>query len=178
MNYLKIEECDTSNGIGIGAVLWVSGCLCQCSRCHNPQTWDFNTGQLFTDDTMQELLHALDKPYISRFTLSGGHPLEPQNCETVYQIVKTVKKQFPNKSIWLYTGYTWEEILEKDKTYENLEVNTISPLDIVKYCDVLVDGKYEDDKRDISLAWRGSSNQRCVDIKESLKQNKIVLYCE
>lgn len=178
MNYIKISKYDTSNGIGIGVVLWVSGCHCHCYNCHNPSTWDFNAGQPFTEETMQELLNSLNKPYISRLTLSGGHPLEPQNLDTVYKIVKTVKEKFPNKSIWLYTGYTWEEILEKDKSYEALEINGISPLDVVKYCDVLVDGKYEDDKRDITLAWRGSSNQRVINIQESLKQNKIILWCE
>lgn len=178
MNYIKISKCDTANGTGIGVVLWVSGCNCHCHGCHNPQTWDFNAGQPFTEDTMQELLEALDKPYISRLTLSGGHPLEPQNLETVYKIIKAVKESFPNKSIWLYTSYTWKEILDKEEKYENLEVNGISPLDIVKYCDVLIDGRYEEDKRDISLAWRGSSNQRVINVQESLKQNKVVLYCD
>lgn len=178
MNYIKISKYDTANGTGIGIVLWISGCNCRCCGCHNPQTWDFNAGYPFTKDIMQELLKALNKPYISRFTLSGGHPLEPQNLETVYKIVKTVKEKFPNKSIWLYTGYTWEEILNKDKEYEDHEVNGVSPLDVVKYCDVLVDGRYEDDKRDISLAWRGSSNQRCISVQESLEQGKVILYCD
>ena len=166
------------NGDGLRTVLWVSGCQQKCNNCQNPQTWDFDSGIPFTDETMQELLDDLSLPYISGLTLSGGHPLEPQNLDTVYNIVKTVKEKFPNKSIWLYTGYTWEEILGKDKLYENLEINGISPLDVVKYCDVLVDGKYEDDKRDITLAWRGSSNQRVINIQESLKQSKIVLWCE
>lgn len=178
MNYEKIDKCSSSNGIGFRTVLWVNGCAVKCFNCQNPQTWDFNSGIPFTDETMKELLDDLSLPYISGLTLSGGHPLEPQNLDTVYKIVKTVKEKFPNKSIWLYTGYTWEEILEKDKSYEDLEVNGISPLDVVKYCDVLVDGKYEDDKRDITLAWRGSSNQRVINIQESLKQNKIVLWCE
>lgn len=178
MNYIKISKYDTANGTGIGVVLWVSGCNCHCHGCHNPQTWDFNAGQLFTDDTMQEILKALDKPYISRLTFSGGHPLEPQNRETVYKIIKAVKENFSNKSIWLYTGYAWEEILDKEEKYENFEVNGISPLDIVKYCNILVDGRYEEDKRDISLAWRGSSNQRVIDVQKSLKQNKVVLWEE
>ena len=178
MNYERIDKCSSSNGIGFRTVLWVNGCAVKCFNCQNPQTWDFDSGIPFTDETMQELLDDLSLPYISGLTLSGGHPLEPQNLDTVYNIVKTVKEKFLNKSIWLYTGYTWEEILEKDKSYENLEINGISPLDIVKYCDVLVDGKYEDDKRDITLAWRGSSNQRVINIQESLKQNKIVLWCE
>ena len=178
MNYHNITTDDMLNGDGLRTVLWVSGCQQKCNNCQNPQTWDFDSGIPFTDETMQELLDDLSLSYISGLTLSGGHPLEPQNLGTVYNIVKTFKEKFPNKSIWLYTGYTWEEILEKEKSYEDLEANGISPLDIVKYCDVLVDGKYEDDKRDITLAWRGSSNQRVINIQESLKQNKIVLWCE
>ena len=178
MNYLKIDKGDVSNGIGIGVVLWVAGCSCHCKNCHNQSAWDFNAGTQFTDNTMQELLHALDKPYISRLTLSGGHPLDPKNLDVVYKIICTIRNEYPNKSIWLYTGYTWEEILEQDKLYKDLETNAISPLDVVKLCDVLVDGRYEDDKRDISLAWRGSTNQRVINIKESLKQGKIDLYCE
>ncbi len=178
MNYIKISKCDTANGTGIGVVLWVSGCNCHCHGCHNPQTWDFNVGQLFTEDTMQELLDVLNKPYISRLTLSGGHPLESQNLETVYQIVKTVKEKFPNKKIWLYTGYTWEEILNNDRENKRANTNSISPLDIVRCCDILVDGKYEKDKRDISLAFAGSSNQRVIDIQKSFKQNKVVLFCD
>lgn len=178
MNYINIDKCDTANGTGIGVVLWVSGCNCHCHGCHNPQTWDFNAGQPFTEDTMQELLDALNKPYISRLTLSGGHPLESQNLETVYQIVKTVKEKFPNKKIWLYTGYTWEEILNNDRENKRANTNSISPLDIVRCCNILVDGKYEKDKRDISLAFAGSSNQRVIDIQKSFKQNKVILFCD
>lgn len=178
MNYIKISKYDTANGIGIGVVLWVSGCNCHCHGCHNPQTWDFSVGQSFTEDTMQELLDVLNKPYISRLTLSGGHPLESQNLETVYQIVKTVKEKFPNKKIWLYTGYTWEEILNNDRENKRANTNSISPLDIVRCCNILVDGKYEKDKRDISLAFAGSSNQRVIDIQKSFKQNKVVLFCD
>lgn len=178
MNYHNITTDDMLNGDGLRTVLWVSGCQQKCNNCQNPQTWGFDSGIPFTDETMQELLDDLSLPYISGLTLSGGHPLEPKNLDTVYNIVKTVKEKFPNKSIWLYTGYTWEEILKKDKSYEDLEANGISPLDVVKYCDVLVDGKYEDDKRDITLAWRGSSNQKVINIQESLKQNKIILWCE
>ena len=178
MNYHNITTDDMLNGDGLRVVLWVSGCSIHCFNCQNPQTHSFDSGIPFSNETMQELLDNLSQPYISGLTLSGGHPLELQNLETIYKIVKTVKEKFPNKSIWLYTGYTWGEILDKDKEYEEHEVNGISPLDIVKCCDVLVDGRYEDDKRNISLAWRGSSNQRVISIQKSLKQNKVILYCE
>ena len=167
MNYIKISRYDIANGTGIGVVLWVSGCNRHCHGCHNPQTWDFNAGQPFTEDTMQELLEALNKPYISRLTLSGGHPLEPKNLEVVYKIIKMVKENFPNKSIWLYTGYIFEYALPNNDAYN-----------VISLCDVVVDGRYNEHEKDISLAWRGSSNQRVIDVQESLKQNKVVLYCD
>ena len=178
MNYIKVTKNDIANGIGIGCVLWVSGCRCGCKNCHNQSTWDFNAGQPFTEETMQEILLTLTKPYISRCTLSGGHPLAPQNLPEVYKIVKRVKMVFPNKDIWIYSGYTWEQIIEKDKLYEDHEVNSPSPLDVVKLCDVLVDGAYVDELRDISLAFKGSSNQRIIDVPKSLEQNKVILWQE
>lgn len=160
MNYIKITKNDIANGEGIGVVLWVSGCTCHCYNCHNPQTWDFNSGVPFTEDTMQEILIALDRPYISRLTLSGGHPLETLNLPTVYQIVKKVKERFPQKSIWIYSGMTLKEIKESNNSYEKSEINCPSPLDVLNYCDTLVDGKYIDELKDISLAFKGSSNQQ------------------
>ena len=167
MNYEKIDKCSVSNGTGIRTVLWVSGCDIHCRNCQNPQTWDFNSGIPFTDDTMQEILYDLSKPYIKGLTLSGGHPLDPHNAPKVLEIVKRVKMVFPNKDIWIYSGYIWEDII-KDKTLR----------EILKYTDVLVDGAYVDELRDISLAFRGSSNQRLIDVKKSLAENKIILWEE
>ena len=167
MNYIKITKNDIANGIGIGCVLWVSGCDIHCKNCHNQSTWDFNSGQPFTEDTMQEILLTLTKPYISRFTMSGGHPLDPQNAPKVLEIVKRVKMVFPNKDIWIYSGYVWEDII-KDETLR----------EILKYTDVLVDGAYIDELRDISLAFKGSSNQRIIDVPKSLEQNKVILWQE
>lgn len=167
MNYIKITKNDIANGEGIGVVLWVSGCNCRCSNCHNPQTWDFNVGQPFTEETMQELLFELSKPYISHITLSGGHPLEPQNADDVLKIVKRVKMVFPNKNIWIYSGYIWEDIITNPKLAE-----------IMKYCDILVDGKYIDKLRDVTLAFRGSSNQRIINAQKSIAANKVVLWEE
>ena len=167
MNYIKVTKNDIANGIGIGCVLWVSGCDIHCKNCHNQSTWDFNAGQPFREDTMQEILLTLTKPYISRFTLSGGHPLDPQNTPKVLEIVKRVKMVFPNKDIWIYSGYVWEDII-KDNTLK----------EILKYTDVLVDGVYIDELRDISLAFRGSSNQRIIDVPKSLEQNKVILWQE
>ena len=167
MNYIKVTKNDIANGIGIGCVLWVSGCDIHCKNCHNQSTWDFNSGQPFTEDTMQEILLTLTKPYISRFTLSGGHPLDPHNAPEVLKIVKRVKMVYPNKDIWIYSGYEWENII-KDETLR----------EILKYTDVLVDGAYIDELRDISLAFRGSSNQRIIDVPKSLTENKVTLWQE
>ena len=167
MNYEKIDKCSVSNGLGVRTVLWISGCNIHCKNCHNQSTWDFNSGIPFTDDTMQEILYDLSKPYIKGLTLSGGHPLDPINAPEVLKIVKRVKMVFPNKDIWIYTGYVWEDIIKNDTLKE-----------ILKRTDVLVDGAYIDELRDISLPFRGSSNQRIIDVQESLKQNQVILWKE
>ena len=167
MNYEKIDKCSVSNGAGVRTVLWVSGCDIHCYNCHNQQTWDFNSGIPFTEETMQEILEDLSKPYIKGLTLSGGHPLDPQNAPKVLEIVKRVKMVFPNKDIWIYSGYVWEDIIKDDILKE-----------ILKRTDVLVDGAYIDELRDISLAFRGSSNQRIIDVKKTLEKGKVVLWKE
>ena len=167
MNYEKIDKCSVSNGLGVRTVLWISGCNIHCKNCHNQSTWDFNSGIPFTDDTMQEILYDLSKPYIKGLTLSGGHPLDPHNAPKVLEIVKRVKMVFPNKDIWIYTGYVWEDIIKDDTLKE-----------ILKRTDVLVDGAYIDELRDITLPFRGSSNQRIIDVQESLKQNQVILWKE
>ena len=167
MNYEKIDKCSVSNGVGVRTVLWVSGCDIRCRNCHNPQTWDFDSGIPFTEETMQELLYDLSKPYIKGLTLSGGHPLDRHNAPKVLEIVKRVKMVFPKKDIWIYTGYVWEDII-KDNTLK----------EILECTDVLVDGAYVDELRDISLPFRGSSNQRIIDVPKSLEQNKVILWQE
>ena len=167
MNYEKIDKCSVSNGSGVRTVLWVSGCDIHCRNCQNPQTWDFNSGIPFTDDTMQEILYDLSKPYIKGCTLSGGHPLDPHNAPKVLEIVKRVKMVFPNKDIWIYTGYVWEDIIKDDTLKE-----------ILKRTGVLIDGGYIDELREISLAFKGSSNQRIIDVQKSLTENKIILWEE
>ena len=172
MNYHNIKTDDMLNGDGLRVTCWVSGCSIGCFNCYNPQTWDFNSGIPFTDDTMQEILYDLSKPYIKGLTLSGGHPLDPHNAPKVLEIVKRVKMVFPNmvfpnKDIWIYTGYVWEDIIKDDTLKE-----------ILKRTDVLVDGAYIDELRDISLPFRGSSNQRIIDVQESLKQNQVILWKE
>ena len=167
MNYHNIKTDDMLNGDGLRVTCWVSGCSIRCFNCYNPQTWDFNSGIPFTDDTMQEILYDLSKPYIKGLTLSGGHPLDPINAPEVLKIVKRVKMVFPNKDIWIYTGYVWEDIIKDDTLKE-----------ILKRTDVLVDGAYIDELRDITLPFRGSSNQRIINVQESLNQNKVILWKE
>ena len=167
MNYHNIKTDDMLNGDGLRVTCWVSGCDIGCFNCYNPQTWDFNSGIPFTEDTMQEILYDLSKPYIKGITLSGGHPLDPHNAPKVLEIVKRVKMVFPNKDIWIYSGYVWEDIIKNETLRE-----------IMKYTDVLVDGAYIDELRDISLAFRGSSNQRIIDVKKTLDSNEVILWQE
>lgn len=167
MNYHNIKTDDMLNGDGLRVTCWVSGCDLKCNNCYNPQTWDFNSGIPFTEDTMQEILHDISKPYIKGLTLSGGHPLDPLNAPTVLEIVKRLKMVFPNKDIWIYSGYEFEYIMQNDILKE-----------IMKYTDVLVDGAYIDELRDISLPFIGSSNQKIIDVQESLNQNKVILWKE
>lgn len=161
MNYHKIEKTSIANGIGIRVVLWVSGCSLHCKGCHNPETWSLCSGKLFDEEAKKELFEALDKSYIQGITFSGGHPLENENISEVYSLCKEIKEKFPTKDIWLYTGWLFED------------VNSYL---VMKYIDVLVDGKYIDEQRDLTLKWRGSRNQRVIDVKKSFKENKIVLY--
>ena len=160
MRYSGISDCDIANGKGMRVTLYTQGCSHRCFQCHNPETWDGNGGTEFTKKTLDKICKLLDRPYIDGLTLSGGDPLFSANREDVLSLCKEVKKKFPQKNIWLYTGYLFEEI-------ENLE--------IMNYVDVVVDGKFNFMLRDTSLAFRGSSNQRIIDVKESKNQHKIVL---
>lgn len=161
MNYHKIEKTSIANGPGVRVTLWVSGCTCHCMGCQNPQTWDFNSGKLFDENAKQELFEALSKSWIQGITFSGGHPLENENITDVYNLCKEIKEKFPTKDIWLYTGYVFEDI------HSYL---------IIKYIDVLVDGPFIESQKDLTLKWRGSSNQRVIDVQQTIQQNKIILY--
>ena len=163
MNYHNILHDDMLNGDGIRVTLFVSGCSLKCKNCQNPCTWDFDGGILFDSDARGEIFDQLSKSYISGITLTGGHPLEPQNVEECQKLCEEIKSKFPDKTIWLYTGYTYEKV----KDYP-----------IMQYIDVLVDGSYIDAQRDISLKWRGSKNQRVIDIPKSRLANSIVLHCD
>ena len=160
-----IRTDDMLNGSGLRVVVFVSGCDNCCYNCHNPETWDLNSGNKFDTNTLQKVIKELNKDYISGLTLSGGDPLKTENLEDIYSLVKEIKSKFPNKTVWLYTGYEFEKIL-----------NNPLRTKIVELCDVVVDGKYIEDLADVNYPWAGSTNQRVIDVKKSLEQNSIVLY--
>ena len=161
MRYHNITTDDMLNGDGLRTVLWVSGCEHHCPECQNPITWDPECGLEFDEKVEKELFAALDKPYISGVTFSGGDPLYPGNRDCIIELIKKIKRLFPGKNIWLYTGYKWEDIC------------TLDGLELI---DVLVDGRFEKDLKDVKLHWKGSSNQRVIDVKETLRQGEIVLF--
>ena len=184
MNYLKIEHEDVCNGTGLRVVLWLSGCSHHCYNCQNPQTWNPDSGIPFDESAKQEIFNELSKDYISGITFSGGDPLHENNLDEVLKLVKQIRISFPEKTIWLYTGFEWNQIMDikviqpifSCKDLENKIQNVLKRQEIIKQCDVLVDGEYIDEQKNLSLKFRGSKNQRVIDVKQSLAQNKVVLY--
>ena len=183
------------NGDGLRVVLWLSGCKHKCKGCQNPQTWDINSGILFDDSAKNELFRELYNDYISGITFSGGDPLNENNLDEILQLTYEIRSKFPNKTIWLYTGFTWEQLTENLsrlhmldylllEQYENKdrfskeEYVSWQRFNILKNVNVLVDGRYIEELRNVALKWRGSSNQRVISVQESLKQNKIILHCD
>lgn len=161
MRYHNITKDDMLNGDGLRVVLWTAGCSHACAGCHNQVTWDINGGLLFDEAAWQEICTELSRDYISGITLSGGDPLHPQNRGEIGELVQIIKEQFPNKTIWLYTGYEWEEIKN---------------LPFMEWIDVLVDGRYVETLKDRKLRWKGSSNQRVIDVKKSLQSGTVELH--
>lgn len=163
MNYHNITKDDMLNGDGLRVVLWVSGCSHGCKGCHNQVTWDPADGLPFDEDAKQEIFEELKKSYISGITLSGGDPLFPGNRSTIGELITEIKNKFPEKTVWLYTGFTWEEVMEMN-------------LPFLPLIDILVDGRFVESLKDNKLHWKGSSNQRVIDVQASLKLHRIVLY--
>lgn len=161
MRYHNITKDDMKNGDGLRVVLWVAGCPHACPGCHNPITWDIEGGIPFDAEAEAELFSALSKPYISGITFSGGDPLHPGNRAEIARLIQKIKKTLPQKTIWLYTGYLWEEICH---------------LDGMEAVDVLVDGKFIEAQKDNKLHWKGSANQRVIAVQETLKEGKIILH--
>ncbi len=173
MYYGAIKNCDISNGIGVRVSLFVSGCTNHCENCFQPETWDFNYGRPFTSETEEKIIKMLEPVYINGLSLLGGEPFEPKNQVTLLPFVKRVKKLYPEKTIWSYSGFTLEEI-KNPSAYPYCEATD----ELLSLIDVLVDGRYVEAKKDISLRFRGSSNQRVIDLPKTLRNKNIVLWDE
>ena len=205
MRYAQIRSLDISNGENVGVALFVQGCHLHCKNCFNSETWDFNGGKEWTPDVKEKFLELVDRQYIKRVSILGGEPLADENLDDVLDLITEINKRYnfqkidpanpckigvsedenaneirlssPTKTIWIYTGYTWEHIFN-DGVYLTKDCAGWKRREIVKQCAVMVEGRYIDSQRDITLKWRGSSNQRVINIYESLRQNRVVLYCE
>ena len=165
MKYAQIREIDITNGSGIGVALFTQGCPYHCKNCFNPETWDFNKGMVWTKETENKIIELLKPEYITRLTILGGEPLIERNIEPLTALLKRVKGIYPNKQVRLYTGGDFEVL---EGLYE----------EIFQYIDILIDGRYIDDLRDYKLKWRGSSNQRIIDVQASLKSGNVVFSSE
>ena len=171
MNYATIKFNDIANGSGIRTSLFVSGCTHRCKGCFNSEAWDFNYGKPFTKEVEDSIIKSLDSDFIDGLSLLGGEPFEPENQKALYPFIKRVKELYPNKNIWCYTGYLFDkELLSSSRA--KIDITK----DMLALIDVLVDGKFIEEQKNISLQFRGSENQRIIDVKKSLEQDKIVLW--
>ena len=171
MNYAEIKKTDIANGEGVRVSLFVSGCRRGCKNCFNKIAWDFGYGKPFTEEVEEEIIAALSPSYIAGLTLLGGDPMEPENQRALLPFVKKVRARLPQKNIWCYTGYTFG-----DGAIEEPQANCEVTRELISLFDVLVDGRFEESLKDIRLKFRGSSNQRVIDVKRSISENNIVLY--
>ncbi len=171
MYYGEIKNCDIANGEGVRVTLFVSGCTNHCKNCFQPQTWAFDYGRPFTVETEEALLQMLTPAYINGLTLLGGEPFEPENQRALLPFLRLVRERLPNKTVWAFTGFTWEE-LHTDGSYPRCEVTD----ELLSLIDVLVDGRFEEELHDISLRFRGSSNQRVIDVPRTLASGGITLW--
>lgn len=170
MHYSTIKDCDIANGIGVRITLFVSGCTNHCKNCFQPQTWDFDFGEPFTEETEEKLLQMLKPDYINGLTLLGGEPMEPQNQRALVPFLKRVREAYPNKNIWCFTGFTYE-ILKTDGSHPRCEITD----EMLSLIDVLVDGRYVDELKDLTLQFRGSSNQRLIDMVKTRENGEVTL---
>ena len=203
MRYASIRELDISNGEGVGVALFVQGCHFHCYNCFNTETWDFNGGKEWTQEVKEKFLELIDRPYIKRVSILGGEPLADENLDDILDLVTEINKRYnfqkvdsanpckmgvseaknddkirlslPNKSIWIYSGYQWEQLFNGG-VYLTRDCPGWKRREIVKQCTVMIDGKYIDSQRDISLKWRGSKNQRVIDCQQSIQKGEIVLW--
>lgn len=161
MRYNKIRKMDISNGPGIRISIFLQGCTFHCEDCFNPETWDFNKGEEFTDEVIEEVLELCNKPYIKGLSILGGEPMHPFNITGTIKLAKAFKERYPKKTIWSWSGFLYDQIIDKE---------------IFNYIDVLVDGQFQKELRNPNLDWRGSSNQRVIDVKKTKEKGEIVLY--
>lgn len=179
MRYAQIRSMDISNGEGVGVSLFVQGCDRHCFNCFNSETWDFNGGKEWTEKTKNKFIELIDRPYIKRVSFLGGECLADQNLDGVLDLIKEIRISFPEKTIWLYTGYSYSEIFRGQSSCLSQEgLNNFKRREIISNIDVLVDGEYIDKQKDLTLKFRGSKNQHVIDIRQSLAQNKMILYCD
>ena len=185
MRFASMRNLDISNGEGVGVSLFVQGCDRHCFNCFNSETWDFNGGKEWTEKTKNKFMELIDRPYIKRVSFLGGEPLAERNLDEVLSLIKEIRISYPEKTIWLYTGFQWSQIIAKihppifpDEKFEHDRNIHMKRQKIISNVDVLVDGEYIDEQKDLSLRFRGSKNQYVIDVKQSLAQNKIVLYCD
>ena len=171
MNYASIKNCDIANGPGVRVSLFVSGCTHRCPGCFNEIAWDFNYGEPFTQKTIDDILKMLEPAHIKGLTLLGGEPFEPENQPAILELLRQMKKKYPDKSVWAFSGY----LFDKDILAGRLGPREITS-EYLRYLDVLVDGPFVQAKKDLSLRFRGSSNQRLINVPESLKTGQIVLW--
>ena len=173
MRYASIRNMDISNGKGLGVSLFVQGCSFHCKNCFNHETWDFDGGKEWTPEIKEKFFKLINRDYVERVSILGGEPLVDKNVEAVLDLIKEIRFKFPNKKIWVYSGYEWNTIVTSDLNFERDKISKIRR-DVLNYIDVLVDGKFDEEKKDLTLKWKGSTNQHVIDVQESLKSEKII----
>ena len=171
MNYATIKKRDIANGVGVRVSLFVSGCTHHCKNCFNKETWDFDYGEVYTKETENLILEYLSPDFVNGLSLLGGEPFEPTNQKELVSLLRKVKEKYPQKDVWCYTGYLFDKELLGDSRARCEYTD-----EMLSYIDVLVDGRFVEEKKDITLQFRGSSNQRVIDVKKSLSQNGVILW--
>ena len=165
MRYNKIRKMDISNGPGVRVSIFMQGCEFHCKNCFNAETWTFKGGKEFTDETINRVLELSEKDYVAGLSILGGEPMHPKNIDGTIELSREFKKKFPKKTVWVWSGFLYDDIMERNK-------------EVFDYIDVLVDGQYDDSLHNPTLQWKGSSNQRVIDVKKTNKSGKVTLFCD
>lgn len=171
MNYADIKYIDVANGPGIRVSLFVSGCTHHCKGCFNEETWDFNYGKPFTEEQIEEIIKYLEPGHIKGLSLLGGEPFEYSNQQGLLPLLRRIKECYPNKDVWCYTGYLFDKDIQ-----DKMMLNWPETRELINYIDVLVDGEFKEELKDLKLRFKGSSNQRIIDVKKSIESNSIILW--